>query len=257
MSTSVATTTVVTTAVATDAIAVSFGGVHAVRSVSLQVATGERHVIIGPNGAGKTTLFNLLGGQILPTGGRVSLFGEDITGYAPWRRARLGLSRTFQISRLFRSLTVWENAMLAAGGPHGLAPAAFRGGDADRATVERMGALLEFWGLADARDQLVQNIAHGDQRLLEIALPFATRPRVVLLDEPTAGLSPGDRDTVTRRIANLPRDVTILLVDHDMDVVFSLADRITVLNYGEVIAAGEPEAIRRDPRVHDIYFGEE
>ena len=244
-------------AIKTESIAISFGGVHAVRGVSMAVPPGERRVIIGPNGAGKTTFFNLIGGQLRPTAGGVSLFGADITGMAPWRRARQGLSRTFQISRLFRSLTVWDNAMLAAAGIRGLETGSFRGADTDRETVARMIELLDFWGLADSRHEAVQHIAHGHQRLLEIALAFAGQPKVVMLDEPTSGLSGGDREIVTKRLAGLPRDVTILLVDHDMDVVFSLADRITVLNYGEVIADDIPDVIRRDPRVHDIYFGKE
>ncbi|MGE0733529.1 MAG: ABC transporter ATP-binding protein [Alphaproteobacteria bacterium] len=246
-----------TAAINTEAISISFGGVHAVRTVSMSVPPGQRRVIIGPNGAGKTTFFNLIGGQLRPTEGGVAMFGTDITGMPPWRRARQGLSRTFQISRLFRSLSVWDNAMLAAAGVRGLEASSFRRDDADRETVARMIELLDFWGLADSRHEAVQHIAHGHQRLLEIALAFAGRPKVVMLDEPTAGLSGGDRETVTKRLAGLPRDVTILLVDHDMDVVFSLADRITVLNYGEVIADDVPDVIRRDPRVHDIYFGKE
>jgi branched-chain amino acid transport system ATP-binding protein len=243
------------TALAIDNLEISFGGVHAVRGVTLSVGAGERRVIIGPNGAGKTTLFNLIGGQIRPTGGRVGLFGTDITAMSPWRRARRGLSRTFQISRLFRNLSVWDNIMLADGGATGLAPASFLRGAAAAARRAELADLLELWGLGAVGDEPAHSIAHGHQRLLEIAIAFATRPRVVLLDEPTAGLSGGDREMVVQRLAAIGRDVTVVLIDHDMDVVFGLADRITVLNYGQVLADGAPAAVRSDPRVQDIYLG--
>ena len=240
-----------------DGLEVSFGGVHAVRGVSLTVAEGERRVIIGPNGAGKTTLFNLIGGQIRPTAGRVALFDTEITALSPWRRARRGLSRTFQISRLFRNLSVWENLMLAESGPMGLAPSSFLRGGSTATRRQQLADLLEFWGLGAVAREPAESIAHGYQRLLEIAVAFATKPRVVLLDEPTAGLSGGDREMVVQRLGAIGRDVTVVLIDHDMDVVFSLADRIAVLNYGEILADGDPATVRNDPRVQDIYLGGE
>jgi branched-chain amino acid transport system ATP-binding protein len=235
----------------------SFGGVQAVRGVSLRVAEGERRVIIGPNGAGKTTLFNLMAGQLRPTGGQVLMFGTDVTRQRPYQRARAGLARTFQISRLLKTMTVGENALIAAHGRRGFSLRAFCRLDADPDLVRRVEALLEEWGLAAEQHEPVQNISHGNQRLLEIVLALATQPRLVMLDEPTAGLSGGERDLVTSRLGRLPRDVTVILTDHDMDVVFEIADRIVVLDQGQVIADGLPAEIRGDPRVQQIYFGEE
>jgi branched-chain amino acid transport system ATP-binding protein len=246
-----------TAALETVDVTISFGGVRAVRGVTLKVPPGERRVIIGPNGAGKTTLFNLIAGQLRPSEGRVLFFGEDLTGKPPFRRARRGLVRTFQISRLFRSLTVWENVAIAAQGIGGLSLRSFRMPGAERGISERIRALLTNWNLIDQRDQPVQNISHGNQRLLEIVLALATKPRLILLDEPTAGLSGSERELVTTGLRGLPRDVTVVLTDHDMDVVFDIADHITVLNQGEVIADGTPAEIEQNTRVHEIYFGEE
>jgi branched-chain amino acid transport system ATP-binding protein len=241
-------------ALAVEAIAVSFGGVRALGGVTFQVAPGERRAIIGPNGAGKTTLFNVIAGQNLQADGRIALFGEDITRLPPFLRGRRGLARTFQISRLFKAMTVAENALIAAGGS--LAPS-LRRLHTDAARTARVENLLGEWGLADQRNEYVQNISHGNQRLLEIVLALATEPRLILLDEPTAGLAGTEREMVTARLRRLPREVTVVLTDHDMDVVFDIADRILVLNYGEVVSDGSPVEIRRDPRVNEIYFGEE
>jgi branched-chain amino acid transport system ATP-binding protein len=240
----------------TQGVSISFGGVQAVNRVSIRVTAGERRVVIGPNGAGKSTLFNLIGGQLRPQQGSVRLFGADVSSYPDWRRARLGLMRTFQISRLFRAMTVWDNAMIAAYGCHGLSLQSLRPADSDTVLTNEVTGLLDDWDLLGLSQYTVQNIGHGHQRLLEIALAFASYPKVVLLDEPTAGLSEGDRDMVTRRLSRLPRELTLILTDHDMDVVFNLADRITVLNYGEVLAEGDPETIRKDERVRDVYFGQ-
>jgi branched-chain amino acid transport system ATP-binding protein len=241
----------------THNIAVSFGGVQAVRGVTLTVLEGERRVIIGPNGAGKTTFFNLCAGQVKATSGQVSLFGRDVTRLSPPQRARMGLSRTFQISRLFRSLTVFENVLLAAQGPRGLGVASFRAPDADPEIVAWVTRLLEEWELAAFTDEPVQNLSHGNQRLLEIVLSLSTKPRLLMLDEPTAGLSGGEREMVTTKLSRLPSEITLIMTDHDMDVVFGIADRIMVLDYGEVVADGTPEEIRANPRVHEIYFGAE
>ena len=242
-------------ALAIDGVAIAFGGVKAVRGVSLEIAAGERRVIIGPNGAGKTTLFNLIAGQLRPDEGRVTLFGVDVTRRRAHERVRAGLARTFQISRLFPSLTVAENVSIAAHGPAGFSAASFASPSASANLDESERELLETWGLADERDEIVANIAHGNQRLLEIVMALATKPRVLLLDEPTAGLSSGERELVSMRLRALPRELTVILTDHDMDVVFDIADQIAVLNEGELAAQGTPAAIRADQRVHELYFG--
>jgi branched-chain amino acid transport system ATP-binding protein len=244
-----------TLALEARAVSISFGGVHAVQSVDLRVVPGERRVIMGPNGAGKTTFFNLIGGQLQPTAGQVLLGGADVTGLPPWRRARLGLSRTFQISRVFLALTVWENLLIATSGIGGLGAGSFRRAGSDKSIAHRIDDLLDRWALAEHRGTPVQQLSYGTQRLLEIALAFATAPLVVMLDEPTAGLSGGERAMVTSRLRSLPRDVTLLLTDHDMDVVFQIGDRITVLDRGTAIADGTPDEIRSDRTVHDVYLG--
>jgi branched-chain amino acid transport system ATP-binding protein len=244
-----------TLALETQAVSISFGGVQAVQRVDLRVANGERRVVMGPNGAGKTTFFNLIGGQILPSSGRILLGGEDITALPPWQRARRGLSRTFQISRIFLTLTVWENVFIAASGVGGLSPGSFARAGSDRATTRRIDALLDHWALSEHRSTPVDRLSYGTQRLLEIALAFAIQPRVVMFDEPTAGLSGGERAMVTSRLKALPRDITLMITDHDMDVVFQVGDEITVLDRGQAIADGSPSAIRKDRRVHDVYLG--
>jgi branched-chain amino acid transport system ATP-binding protein len=236
-------------------LSISFGGVEAVRSVDLRVARGERRVVMGPNGAGKTTLFNLLGGQLRPTVGQVLVADEDISALPPWRRARRGLSRTFQISRVFLPLTVWENLLIAVSGIAGLGPRAFCKAGADGLSARRIDELIERWGLGEHSAIPVQELSYGAQRLLEIALAFAPSPRVVMLDEPTAGLSAGERAMVTSRLKSLPRDVTLLLTDHDMDVVFEISDRIMVLDRGRAIADGTPDEIRANRDVLDVYLG--
>jgi branched-chain amino acid transport system ATP-binding protein len=245
----------VSAALAIDGVAIAFGGVKAVRGVSLEIAAGERRVIIGPNGAGKTTLFNLIAGQLRPDEGRVVLFGVDVTQRRAHERVRAGLARTFQISRLFPTLTVAENVQIATHGPAGFSPASFASPAAAHDLTERARELLETWGLAAESDELVANISHGNQRLLEIVMALATNPRVLLLDEPTAGLSSGERELVSMRLRALSRELTVILTDHDMDVVFDIADQIAVLNEGELAAHGTPDAIRADKRVHELYFG--
>ncbi len=242
-------------ALAIEDVAISFGGVRAVRGVSLEVASGERRVIIGPNGAGKTTLFNLIAGQLRPDEGRVMLFGADVTAHRAHERVRAGLARTFQISRLFLTLTVAENVQIATHGPAGFSFASFASPDADAGFNQRARLLLDTWGLASEANERVADISHGNQRLLEIVMALATNPRVLLLDEPTAGLSSGERDLVSMRLRALPRDLTVILTDHDMDVVFDIADHIAVLNEGELAAQGTPAEIRADHRVHELYFG--
>jgi branched-chain amino acid transport system ATP-binding protein len=223
----------------------TFGGVEVLRGVDLEVRTGERHVLIGPNGAGKTTLFNVITGQVRPTRGSLAFDGRDITRVPVHRRARLGLGRTFQIASLFRQLSVWDNLMIAAAAP--AAPTH----DAEDAAAR----LLEAAGLAARRRAPVATLGYGEQRRLEVALALAARPRVLLLDEPMAGLSHDERRALADRIIELSRGTPILLTDHDLEIAMRIAERLTVLHLGEVLCSGPPEAIRDDDRVKRVYIG--
>jgi branched-chain amino acid transport system ATP-binding protein len=225
--------------------------------MSLDIQPGERHAIIGPNGAGKTTLFNLLGGQLTPTAGRIHLFGQDVTGLPPDRRTYLGLARTFQISKLFLNLTVMENAVLAVQGTDPSKRSLFRTPLSNPHIAERTHALLKQWGLWQERETQVKHLSYGSQRELELVLALASAPRLLLLDEPTAGLSPAETVEVKAMLGQLSRETTVVLIEHDIDFVFDLADRITVLHLGEMVTSGPTEEVRRDPRVHDIYLGAE
>jgi len=230
----------------------SFGGVKALDGVTLTVGDGERRAIIGPNGAGKTTLFNVLTGELSPTGGEVRLAGVEITRLRPWRRARLGLARVYQRTELFAPLSARENVALAVAaraGPYRV----FRA--PPRSEYSAADTLLERVGLAGRENAAARILSHGERRQLELAVALAQRPRVLLLDEPTAGMSPAETARITELISSLDRALTILIVEHDMDVVFRLADRITVLHEGRVIADGTVSEIRGDVRVHDVYLG--
>jgi branched-chain amino acid transport system ATP-binding protein len=232
-----------------------FGGLRALDRVTLDVEPGERRVILGPNGAGKTTLFNVVTGLLPPTAGRVWLLGHDVTRLPPHRRARLGLGRTFQITTLFPGLTVLDSVRLAVQGTEGLRFALCPPRAAHGRVLAQAAALLGEWGLPDRGDAQVRALSYGEQRQLELVLALAARPRVLLLDEPTAGLSPAETATVVTLVRRLPRDVTILLIEHDMDVALELAERLTVLHHGRVVADGPTAAVRRDPRVQEIYLG--
>ena len=233
----------------------SFEGVQALAHVSFVVTPGERRLIIGPNGAGKTTLFNILAGSYAASSGRVALFDHDITRLPAYARARLGLSRTFQITNLFYRLTVAENILLALqAGKRALSPP-LRRLQHDRALLTRADALLEQWGLSEFAKHAAQDLSYGQQRQLDILLAMAVEPRVLLLDEPTAGLSAAEVPRVKAILRRLPRDTTVLMIEHDMDVAFELADRITVLHQGRLLAEGNVEAIRNNPQVIEIYLG--
>ena len=232
-----------------------FGGLRAVDGVALEVRPGERRALIGPNGAGKTTLFNLISGSLSVTAGTITLFGRDVTGTAAHVRAAQGLARTFQITNLFPDLTVLENCVLAV---QALTPTRFamlRPVGAFASLHARARATLESVGLAGVDDALVKNLSHGEQRQLEIALALAGRPRVLLLDEPTAGLSPAESGLMAGLLARLDPAITVLMIEHDMDIALELSARVTVLHYGRVIADGSREAIRADPQVREIYLG--
>jgi branched-chain amino acid transport system ATP-binding protein len=232
-----------------------FGGLRAVDGVSLTVGAGERRAIIGPNGAGKTTLFSLISGETRPSDGHIALFGRDVTRYAPHRRASLGLARTYQITNLFPRLTALENCLLAV---QALTPAKFhlhRGLDRYPLFFERARRVLDAVGLADKEGEAVRNLSHGEQRQLEIALALAGSPRLLLLDEPTAGLSPAESLAMTALLKDLDPAITLLVIEHDMDVAFALTDRITVLHYGKVVADGLAREVKANALVQEIYLG--
>jgi ABC-type branched-subunit amino acid transport system ATPase component len=232
-----------------------FGGLAAVNGVSLAVAAGERRVLIGPNGAGKTTLFHCVTGTLKPTRGSVKLFGRDVTHDPEHRRTALGMGRTFQITNVFADLTLAENLALAILGTDRRKWVMHRPveafGEVRRQALEG----LEAVGLAGRADQIVKLVSYGERRQLELALALNTKPRVLFLDEPCAGLSPSERQRISKMIAGLPRDITLVMIEHDMDVALGLADRVTVLHQGEVILEGTPDEVRANPQVRDVYFG--
>jgi branched-chain amino acid transport system ATP-binding protein len=238
-----------------DHVSKSFGGVHAVSDASLTVLGGERRALIGPNGAGKTTLFNLVAGALPVDRGVITMFGETVTRWPMHRRAQLGLGRTYQTSQLFGELTVEENLLLATlGGKGTRLPmlASWRGRGEDRAWVAEVARQV---GLAGRLQEKVSAISHGEQRQLEIGMALAMRPRLVMLDEPSSGLSPGERVVITELIHRLPKDLTVVLIEHHMELALGVADRVTVLHRGAVISEGTPDDIRADHEVQAVYLG--
>ena len=223
--------------------------------VELAVRPGERRALIGPNGAGKTTLFNLIAGALPVTLGRIELFGHDVTRMPTHRRAALGLTRTFQISNLFPTLTVAENCLLAVQALSPVKLAMHRPLSGYRDLHARVDETLAAVGLTDRVGAVVRNLSHGEQRQLEIGLALAGRPRVLLLDEPTAGLSPAESSAMARMLGRLDPAITVLIIEHDMDIALEVARHVTVLHYGRVIADGTREAVRADPTVREIYLG--
>jgi len=233
-----------------------FGGLTASDDISLKLERGARHALIGPNGAGKTTLVNLLTGALSPSAGMVLLNGEDVTKLARHLRVRRGLARTFQINQLFANLTPAESLCLAIGERLRRGVRGFSSVGRDRTVVDEATALLERFGLIDVMDRKTRLLAYGKQRLLEIALALACRPRVLLLDEPAAGVPDDEREDILAALAALPEDVTILLIEHDMDLVFRFAKRISVLVAGRLLTEGEPAEVAADPQVRAVYLGE-
>ena len=233
-----------------------FGALAALSRVSLSVEPGQVFSVIGPNGAGKSTLFNVISGLYRPTTGRVRFAGEDITGLPPEEINRRGLAKTFQITNVFPEISVLDNVRVAAQSrapESGRIRSLWRRADVDDTALQ----LLEAFGLARRAEDLAENLSHGEQRYLEICLALATAPRLLLLDEPTAGMTPGetrDATTLIRAIA-VTRGLTLLLIEHDMSVVMGISDRVAVLHFGEKIAEGTPEEIRNDPRVVEAYLG--
>ncbi len=234
-----------------------FGGVVACDRVSLALRRGEIHGLIGPNGAGKTTFLNLLSGELVADSGTILLAGTDITRLAPHRRARLGLARSFQITSIFPSMTVLENVSLAIQAHAGSSFRFLADAGRDPQLVEPARLLLEEVGLGGCAGLRAALLAHGQKRLLELAMALAGNPELLLLDEPLAGLGPEEGRRMVELLAAFRQRTTMLLVEHDMDAVFTLADRVTVLVYGRVIASGDPERVRSDPEVRAAYLGEE
>ena len=234
-----------------------FGGLVAVDHVNLEIRAGERHGIIGPNGAGKTTLFNLICGELLPSEGRISHFGEDVTRLPVHKRIALGISRTFQINNLFPRLSVHQNVLLAAQGLEKAKYVMYRSISSYGHLLDKTRDILEEVDLWEKREGLVENLSYGEQRQLEICLALIENPRLLLLDEPTAGLSRAETLSFTASLKKLNSDMTILMIEHDMDVAFELTENITVLQFGRVVASGKKEDIKANRTVQEIYLGTE
>lgn len=233
-----------------------FGGLRAVADVSLDIAAGERRVIIGPNGAGKTTLFHCITGTLAPSSGSIALFGKSITTLPEHARTGLGIGRTFQISNVFTDLTLIDNLRLAAIGTSERKWTMHRLIDRYPDLRERALESLQRVGLDGKADVSVKQISYGERRQLELALALISNPRVLFLDEPCAGLSPSERRRLFDLISALPRSLTILMIEHDMDIALGLADRVTVLHHGAIIVEGSPDEIRVHPEVREVYFGQ-
>ena len=232
-----------------------FGALSALNGVSLNIAPRDRRALIGPNGAGKTTLFNLITGHLAPSAGRILFDGDVITGLPAYAVARRGMSRSFQRTNLFPKLSVSENLRLAAAADGRGSYDLFGRIERYPAPLDRARAVAEMVGLAERLTEVVGSLSYGEQRQLEVGVALATSPKLLLLDEPTAGMSPEETQRMTRMLEGLPREVTLLIIEHDMDVVSSLADRVTVLHYGEVLAEGTFEEVKHDPRVFEVYLG--
>jgi branched-chain amino acid transport system ATP-binding protein len=234
-----------------------FGKVSVLLGVSLELRSGERHAILGPNGAGKTTLFNVICGIDSATSGQVFLFGKDVSRMPVHRRVAMGLGRTFQITNLFMALTVFENILLATQALEPYRFTFYKPLSAYPALMTKVERILQQWELTDKGNQVVSGLSYGEQRQLEVIMALAIKPRLLLLDEPTAGLSPSETAAMTHFLRKLDSSITILLIEHDMDVVFSLADTITVMHYGNVVAQGPVNQIRGNADILAIYLGEE
>jgi branched-chain amino acid transport system ATP-binding protein len=234
----------------------SFGALTVADRIDFRLEAGARHALIGPNGAGKTTFVNLLTGLLAPSSGSVLLGGEDVTGLAQSGRVKRGLGRTFQINTLFRDMSVLDNVALGVAERHGVAGGFWRPARAQHAVREESLALLDKLGIADEAGRRVLDLPYGKQRLVEIAIALGLKPRVLLLDEPAAGVPSLESERILEALDSLPREIAILIIEHDMDLVFRFAQRITVLVQGEVLCEGTPQEIADDVRVHRVYLGE-
>jgi branched-chain amino acid transport system ATP-binding protein len=232
-----------------------FGGVHAVRTVDLEVRAGERRAVLGPNGAGKSTLFNVIAGEFPPTKGTVELFGRDVTGEPARARVGMGLTRTYQTSRLFGGLSVEDNLFLAVVGVEGGRLRLVRRPGRDTAMRVRAREAAERVGLTQQLGTTVGSLSHGEQRQLEVGMALAGEPKVMMLDEPAAGLSRAERVRLTELLSGLDRSITLVLIEHDMDVALTVAEYVTMMHDGNIIVEGTPDEIRANQLVHDLYLG--
>ncbi len=242
-------------ALALENVSCAFGGLRAVDRVNLSVSVGERRAIIGPNGAGKTTLFNLISGELSVSEGRVLLFGQDVTSMPPHRRVALRLGRTYQITNVFQKLSVEENVLLAAQGLSNIKFSPYRSLPRGGPIGEKVTSALEATGLGDQAHLPAQKLSYGEQRQLELALALAADPKVLMLDEPAAGLSAVERTRIAALIRSLPKTLTIILIEHDMDLALGLVDMVTCLHFGKVIADCDPAGIRENAQVQEVYLG--
>jgi branched-chain amino acid transport system ATP-binding protein len=234
-----------------------FGGLHATNGISLDVMPGERRLLIGPNGAGKTTLFNLVTGDLLPDAGEIRLFGEDVSRLRPDQRAQRGMARTYQIITLFPHDSLEHNIVLALLGVSRVRWAGFRALERESGLREEARRVLALLGLESHAGRPIAEVSYGEKRRVEIAMALAQKPRLLLLDEPLAGLSLEERAAVKALVAGIARDVTIVMIEHDMDTALDLADKVTVLHYGKVIVEGTRSEVVSDPRTHEVYLGDE
>ena len=232
-----------------------FGGLRAVDGVTFAVTPGERRALIGPNGAGKTTLFHCITGTLQATSGKVKLHGHDVTRQPEYRRTKLGMGRTFQITNVFTDLTLGENMALAIMGTDKRKWVLSRPVSAFPEVRDQVLSGLSAVGLGERAEHQVTLLSYGERRQLELALALGTQPKVLFLDEPCAGLSPSERQRIFAMVRALPRDITLVMIEHDMDVALRIADRVTVMNRGQVMAEGTPDQIQADPNVRDVYFG--
>ena len=240
---------------ALDHVSRHFGGLKAVDDVTLTVQPGGRHALIGPNGAGKTTLFNVISGELPASLGRIMLFGTDVTRTAPHKRAALGIARTFQITKLFTNLTVMENLLLACEALDSRKLVVYRRTTSYSDLTTRAAGLIEQFGLTGRTSEYARNLSYGEQRKLEVALSMAGRPRLLLLDEPMAGLSAGESRSMHDILEKIDPSIAVLLIEHDMDIAFAFAERVTVLHQGRVLTEGSRDEVSANPAVQEIYLG--
>ena len=243
-------------ALETQGLCKSFGALAVASDIEFRLEQGARHALIGPNGAGKTTFVNLVTGVLAPSAGRILLDGDDVTALPQAQRVKRGLARTFQINTLFRGLSVLENVCLAIGERLGVAGDLYRPAGSRRDVVDEAYAALERLGLAAEAERLVRELSYGRQRLVELAVALGLKPKVLLLDEPAAGVPSSESGIIVDIIESLPAEIALLIIEHDMDLVFRLARRITVLVQGAVLVEGAPQEIAADPRVREVYLGE-